>query len=620
MATVATLPTTPPSGGVFVWASRAALLLALVLAACAEQAEDVGDAAARDGVVAIGQVQGRDAQSPLRGRRVAVEGVVTGNFVRGLGGFFVQDTPDAVDDDAATSDALFVEWTTDRQPVVRAGDRVHVAGQVDELGRAAPDTLTSLRDATVHVLGRGSVPPRALDGPPPDWEALEGMSVEVTVPLTVTGNHGLARFGELAVAFGDRLRAPTEVALPGEDARRVAADNARRRLLLDDHRDAEYPERLWQLTALPDAQTPLRAGSVVDDVAGILDQRHGAYRVQLSAPIEVIEQAPRPPPPEVDGAVTVGVFNVLNFFNGDGRGGGWPTPRGARDPDAMQRQRDKLVAALSALSPDIVALMEIENDGDGPDSALAGLVDALNRRLGDAGDYRAVASDDLGGSDAIRVALIYREGSVTPVGEPQALLDGPFAYGSRPPLAQAFRAGELAPFAVVASHFKSKGGCGEADGADRDQGDGQACFNAARVAAAGALADWLAADPTGIAGDRVLIVGDLNSHTQEDPIRLLAGRGWRDVFALTAGDAGHTYVYAGEAGRLDHALASPGLAASVVSAAVWHANADESELFDYRRLGAAAQMPFRADPYRASDHDPLLIGLAPAAADQGQPH
>jgi hypothetical protein len=66
-------------------------------------------------------------------------------------------------------------------------------------------------------------------------------------------------------------------------------------------------------------------------------------------------------------------------------------------------------------------------------------------------------------------------------------------------------------------------------------------------------------------------------------------------------------VFDGGAGRLDHALASAALAPLVHGAAVWHANSDEPPVFDYRAENPP--LAFVADPYRASDHDPVLVDL-----------
>jgi predicted extracellular nuclease len=232
-------------------------------------------------------------------------------------------------------------------------------------------------------------------------------------------------------------------------------------------------------------------------------------------------------------------------------------------------------------------------------------VQALNAQ---GADWRFVATADrvpgfasaLNPEDPIKVGLVYRASRLQPVGKPASLLGGPFGTRSRPSLAQAFRAGRGPVFVVVANHFKSKG-CSEAEGADRDQGDGQACWNASRTESARRLDAWLATDPTRTGSQRVVILGDLNSYTQEDPVHVLTQAGWRDAFAVAGTEAAYSYAYRGAVGRLDHALLSPALAADLRGAVEWHANADEPRSAGYRDGGTG--------PWRSSDHDPLLLGF-----------
>ena len=159
---------------------------------------------------------------------------------------------------------------------------------------------------------------------------------------------------------------------------------------------------------------------------------------------------------------------------------------------------------------------------------------------------------------------------------------------------------------VVVNHLKSKSSCPASDNpANADLGDGQGCWNALRTAAAGELADWIAA---GAPGEDVLLLGDLNAHGQEDPLRSFRARGFTDVLALHAdGKPQYSFVFKGLSGRLDHALASPGLAARTTGAAEWHVNSDELGLFAYDGVGPLAA--YQPDPYRSSDHDPLLVGI-----------
>lgn len=577
-----------------------ALALLLCLSACEPGAEgSPAPPGADPALTPIGVVQGPGPRSPREGQTVAVEGVVVGPFARNLGGVFIQSL--AEDGDPATAEGLYLTRAPDAEPRLRAGDHVRARGLVVELGQGE-STLTALDAAEVRVLGQAGTRPTVLTAPPDDWEALEGQWLQLPGPLTVTGNDGLGRYGELAVSFDGRRYAPTELAAPGPEAEALAAENRHVLLRLDDARDRQDPDRLWYLPDPVSDAAPLRAGSTVSGIEGVLDPRHGAWRLQLTEKLGAVEHAPRPPAPTVPGDRRLVAFNLLNLFNGDGRGGGFPTPRGARTPEQYRAQQAKLVATLQTLDPDVVALMELENDGHGPDSALAQFVAALNA-AGPHADWRFVGRGRGPGENPIRVGIVYRATRVEPVGEPATLGIGPFADRSRAPLAQAFRAAPGAPaFLVVANHFKSKGGCDEATGGDADQGDGQACFNATRVESARRLHDWLQGDPTGAAPAGTVLLGDFNAHAMEDPMRLLRELGWRDAFVLAGAERPYSYVFQGLAGRLDHALVDAGLAARLRGAAEWHANADESDRLDYRTDPTP-------DPWRASDHDPLLLGL-----------
>lgn len=558
------------------------------------------DSAAQDermAPLAIAAVQGRGDGSAMVGREVVVEGVVTAVVDSETGndaqpprddGWFVQDGGDG---DAATSDALFV--IDDGGPPV--GERVRVRGVVVEID-SGRGTRTALRPTGVTPLGRARLPKAAaIAAPPADWERYENMRVRIAAPLTVLGTHRARRNGEVFASFGGRLPVPTEAAAPGPAAKAVAAENARRLLRLDDRSDAESSASPWYLpSGVP------RAGSRLSRVEGVVDQRGGGYRLQLTA-VPKLSLAARPRPPGVSGDLRVVAFNLENLFNGDGRGGGFPTPRGARTAEAYRAQLARHLATLRALKPDLLALMELENDGYGPDSSIATLTAAM-RDAGLGEDWRFVDAGEGPGSDQIRVAVLYRAGRVTPVGAPATLTGGPFDALSRVPLAQSFRAvrdersGPV--FTLAVAHFKSKG-CRDATGADVDQSDGQGCWNATRTDSARRVNAWLRGDPTRSGSDLAMIVGDLNAYGMEDPVRALLAEGWRDAYTNGHGPAPYSYVYDSLSGRLDHALLSPTLATRLAGAAKWHTNADEPDRENEMATG----------PWRSSDHDPLLLGF-----------
>ena len=198
------------------------------------------------------------------------------------------------------------------------------------------------------------------------------------------------------------------------------------------------------------------------------------------------------------------------------------------------------------------------------------------------------------------------------VGQPALLDKKPFNDKSRIPLVQSFkhkRSNET--FTLAVNHFKSKS-CRSASGANKDQKDGQGCYNPVRVTSATMLADWLATNPTGVNDKDVLIIGDLNAYAKEEPITTLERAGYANLLARDQGEHAYSYVYRGLAGYLDHAMATQSMAAKVAEAFDWHINADEMTLIDYRMGGKSLQQAqdlYRPNAYRSSDHDPMIVDL-----------
>ena len=81
--------------------------------------------------------------------------------------------------------------------------------------------------------------------------------------------------------------------------------------------------------------------------------------------------------------------------------------------------------------------------------------------------------------------------------------------------------------------------------------------------------------------------------------------------------------FGSQAGSLDHSMANANLLPQISGATTWHINADEPTVLDYNvefKNDNQQNILYYADPYRTSDHDPLLIGLnlTPSVADRGQ--
>jgi predicted extracellular nuclease len=330
----------------------------------------------------------------------------------------------------------------------------------------------------------------------------------------------------------------------------------------------------------------------------------------------------------------VAALNLLNYFNsftGCTNGVGGPTTdcRGAGSAAEFDRQWPKTVAAVVGTGADVVGVIEIENDGYGPESGIAHLVARLNAATAP-GTYAFVDADaatgqtNALGTDAIKVGLIYKPASVTPVGTTAALNSDAFVTGgdaaprNRPALAQAFEQRNRARFVVTVNHLKSKGSACTAP----DAGDGQGNCNGVRTNAAKELLGWLATDPTNTGDPDVLIVGDLNSYAKEDPITALIGGGYADLIAARIGRDAYSYAFDGQWGYLDHALASSSLASQVTGVAEWHVNADEPSVLDYntefKSAGQVASL-YAPDQFRVADHDPVLVGLNLPAAPEPYP-
>lgn len=580
-------------------------------------------------------LQGGDAATPCEGEEVLVEAVVVADFEGpspALSGFYLQEEDADVDADPLTSEGVFV-FNGDADAVA-LGDLVRVRGTATEF--ADQTQIGALTD--VSVLASGASQPSAATVTLPlaaadALEAVEGMRVVLPQTLYVTELFDLGRFGQVTVSSGDRLAQPTAVAEPGPAAVAVAGANDLNRLIVDDTtNDQNRDPIIYGGNGAPlTAANPLRGGDTLSGATGVMTYTGGgasaspeAFRLRpADAPIAFATAHPRPPSsPPVGGSLRVASFNVLNYFLSLDTGptgcgpAGLQQCRGADTAAELTRQRDKLVAAIVALDADVVGLVELENTS-GVDP-LGDLVAAVNAVVG-AGTYARVDTGTIGG-DAIRVGLIYRTATVVPVGTPailDATVDPDFDSSlNRPALAQAYQesaTGET--LTVVVNHLKSKS-CGGATGDDADQGDGQSCYNATRTAAAAALATWLAGDPTGTTDPDVLIIGDLNAYAREDPIDALAAAGYVDLAAGADPDT-YSYVFGGEWGSLDYALASPTLAPQATGAAAYHVNADEASVLDYNvEFKSAGQLTslYAPDEFRTSDHDPIVAGF-----DLGRP-
>jgi predicted extracellular nuclease len=604
----------------------------------------------------IHEVQGSGASTPFPNVDVIVEGVVVGDFQgntfagQQLGGFHLQEEPADQDSDPNTSEGIFVFAPS--APDVSVGDVVRVTGTAVEFFE-----MTEITDVT-EVTVVGSAPSAVVAAPVSlpvaavtDWEKHEGMLVGFDQNLYISEYFNFDRFGEIVLTNARQFQ-PTQLADPGSaEATAIATANTLGRITLDDGRNSQNPDPAIH----PNGEeftlaNTFRGGDILQGVTGVVDFAFGLYRIQPTQGATHVVENPRPDEPDrIKGPLRVASFNVLNFFTTIDQGPdvcgptGLSDCRGADTQEEYDRQLAKLIAGIIALDADIVGLQEVENDvrdddGSRAHDAILTLVEELNAAEGP-GTWAWVGETNHYNDYPIRNEIIYRTSAVTPVGPPVALENeafdklrptlpppGDVEPVGRPPLAQTFTIdkdqsgrGNRRAFTVVVNHFKSKGGtC--ADIGDPDTGDGQDSCNLTRMAQAEALLGFIEAIQQSSGDPDVLVIGDLNSYAQEDPVRLIedgvdGNAGTPDDFTelVTArfGSESYSFVFNGQLGSLDHALASPSLTGQVEGVTIFHINADEPDILDYDttfKLPAQDAL-YEPLPYRVSDHDPVIVGL-----------
>ena len=208
--------------------------------------------------------------------------------------------------------------------------------------------------------------------------------------------------------------------------------------------------------------------------------------------------------------------------------------------------------------------------------------------------------------DVIRNAIIYQKGVVQPVGDSVGLVDETVWFNAREPIAQTFvKDGDR--FTVIANHFKSKSNTTppQSGNDNADIGDGQGAFNGDRTRQA-----RLARDVRGRRCEARPETRTCSSSATSTPTpkrtrsSVLRDRGLTDL-GVALDEGRYSYVFDELSGSLDHAMSTASLTAKVTDFAHWNINAVES--FAYQYDGDPAL--FAANPFRSSDHDPLVLGI-----------
>ena len=582
----------------------------------------------------VSDVQGSGNVSPMDGQTVTVSAIVTGDFqdndadtTRNLGGFYIQqETPDG---DPMTSEGVFVFDGSTPATDVNIGDRVDVTGAVVEYFGE-----TQINATSVSVSGAGTVLATDVNLPTTgvstnsdgdsiaNLERFEGMLVRFPQQLTVSSLRFLEQYGEVGLSQGGRQFQFTNANAPDITAYAAHRDTvATRSIILDDGLRASNPSTLAYLNAGVAADYSIRVGDSINGAIGNLRYSRGSgggglegWRVEPTQSVSFDDDNPRPGTPLVSGSIRVASFNMQNFFSGIDTGQPTCGPqgdqncRGADSAAELSRQIEKNATTISLMDADIIGLIELENNAT---ESLTTTVDAVNNRIG-AGRLYAYVDTGTIHTDGIKTGFVYDSATIREKGS-FALLDSSVDARfndkkNRPTLAQSFEViATGAVLTVLVNHLKSKGSSCDSIG-DPNNSDGQANCNQTRTSAAAAIADWITTDPTASGDTDFLIIGDMNAYLMEDPLTVLKNAGLSSL--LEGNTDAYSYAFDAQFGALDHAIASASLVGQVNEIFEWHINADEPPLLDYNLENGRDAALFNPNlPYRASDHDPEIIGL-----------
>lgn len=379
-------------------------------------------------------------------------------------------------------------------------------------------------------------------------------------------------------------RSPTDAALPGSDEyKSLAAQNTQMLQVKAKEGYVYY-----------NSDTTLRVGSYVSGLQGRVSKlSSGRYVIEPTVqPIFVGNE--RGAAPTFSGNYNMKVVGMnLEYYLASSNN--WGSGYGAKNKTEFARQSAKIVEAMIELNADVYAICEMEEGNYSP----AYLVTALNNHVG-VHRYDYVDSGDTKISSYTKNIFIFNTEKVKPYLSFQTY---DYFYLKMRHVAQCFELISNGERVILSmNHFKAKTG-NNASGDDTDQFDGQGLFNAKRTVEAEECLKMFKNYTTYYGDNDILVLGDLNSYTLEDPVREFTTAGYTNELTRYSPN-GFSYVYNGSVGYLDHSLSSPSLTAQVVFATPWQVNAEEP-----RYVGYNYTVCKQLTPYRYSDHNPIVTFL-----------
>lgn len=411
--------------------------------------------------------------------------------------------------------------------------------------------------------------------------AIIGKEVVITNTLVITNTYNVEKYGGIYLS-GERLWIPTEKNSPGKEMfSNINKSNNANQLLLKKGEKSYIDEN-----------GTCRTGREIRELTGVVSYESGKYAITPTlSPGFTGNQRPLKPEPMENCNIKVASFNIENYGQSDAY---------------LPTQRKKVVSALIALDADIYALAEVWGN-----NSLRDICDALNSELKTTA-YKYIENIE---SRTLMTSFIYNNERVVPYKELMKNKNVPVSPTNKNPylperkIAQAFELVENGErFIICANHWKSKSGSAEGQ---KDELDGQGSYNPRRKEEAEATVKFINEAINYYADPDVLIVGDLNAYSKEDPIQILVNAGFINQLQKYAPDKySYNYFTNGYSGvgYLDHSLASPSLDKQIKKAVPFPINADEPYYLKII-LSNSLNPNVQQNMYKCSDHDPIVTGI-----------
>ena len=392
-----------------------------------------------------------------------------------------------------------------------------------------------------------------------DWSKYNNQVVQLTTPLVVCGS-----YYDSIILAPERLFSPDELAVGLADG-----DSTMYYDLIRQNQEASI------VINCRNNYYDIRCGDKVKNLqARVTKERHLLTGKPVKTTHAPLDKLPKPK----KGELRIVGANIENYFADLG---GYATKRTTPQQQAVKTQ--KLVKALRAMNADIIACCEMQVG----DKAPTMLLEALNKGHN---QYAFVAMP-LQNMDRIGGCFIYNTERVRTYAQPvSAYKDTTSHYYGRMFAVGFEEIASREKLIISLNHFKSK-----------RPGRTQYDTNLRRMDNTDSLLVMLPQVIELFGDSDILLLGDYNCNTMEQPIQTIVRAGYADL--LPHGNAtDYSYCYKGELGYLDRCFGNASMSKQVVRVRPWHINADW-----YYSHGAYKMKD--KSMHRYSDHDPIIVDI-----------